>query len=359
MKHLFYILLLSVFGLSCESGRNDKQEVIKPVKFERLEMSNAGGKRTFSGISVPASETELSFRIGGVISELEVEEGDQVQKGQQIAEVGNIEDQLDLQGAGAQLKDAKAQLETAKANYYRVKKLFESNIVSVSDYEKAKSELARAKADYATARQRVGLKQQQVSYSVLNAPVSGIITEKNFEVNEAVNPGEVVVVISSGDSLEIDVGVPESFVGKINKGDAVKIRFSSQPDYIYRGSVVVVPYSRSYESAAYKVSVSLDTVDPSVRPGMSAKVTFESFKMQSPTLLVPSAAVSRDQKGTFVFVIDSLSIQSGVVHRRSIEVGELTTDGYEVRKGLEKGELVVTAGVAKLSDGMQVKLIGK
>jgi hypothetical protein len=97
-----------------------------------------------------------------------------------------------------------------------------------------------------------------------------------------------------------------------------------------------------------------------VRPGMAAEVRFRFDSAdQRERVLVPPVAVGEDRQGRFAFVVEPGEDGGGIARRRTVEVGALTAEGLEVLTGLSDGEIVVTAGLSRLTDGQTVRLLGQ
>ena len=103
----------------------------------------------------------------------------------------------------------------------------------------------------------------------------------------------------------------------------------------------------------------MDTPLSEIKPGMASSVTFdftEANEIRDKSFIIPVKAVGEDGKGRFVFVITSKDEKTGKVIKRHIELGELTTDGFKVKRGLANGDKIATAGLQTLLDGQKVRL---
>jgi hypothetical protein len=109
-------------------------------------------------------------------------------------------------------------------------------------------------------------------------------------------------------------------------------------------------------ATTYPVMVRLTETDPDLRAGMAAEVsfTFESDSQQN-CFLVPSVAVGEDRLGRYVYTVEKAEPGLGIVRKKAVETGALTTDGLEIFEGLKDGEFLVTAGISKLQDSLKVK----
>lgn len=355
MAGMVLLLCANYSGCSKESG--EPEEVIRPVRYKQVQWSGGKMVRTFSGISKAETETKLSFRVGGVISAVNAEVGQRVKKGDIIASIDTTDMNLQLEEARAAVQNARVQQETAGSNLNRVRELYENNNIALSEYEGAKNQYASAQATYESLQKKFDLQKRQLSYGKLVAPVNGIVAEVPGGKNENVKAGEVVAVLTSGKNIDVEVGIPGALIHLVQPEMSTTVRFTSDPGEEFSGMVRKISHVSS-ASSTYPVTIRLDTVTEKVRPGMPAEVTFE-FKTgdDSIRLLVPGSAVAEDSQGRFVFVVKAGPEQGiAAVHRQPVKVGVLTANGFEILEGLNDGDLIVTAGISKITDGMKVRL---
>jgi multidrug efflux system membrane fusion protein len=202
--------------------------------------------------------------------------------------------------------------------------------------------------------------ERDLAYYTLKSPMAGIITSREVEANENVSSGQVVAVIQSSDSIEVETGIPELWIPHIRRGQAVSIVYPSKPDKRFEGQVTEVAFESDKETHTYPVILSMEGAGAEIRPGMPASVIFEFDKsVAGAMLLVPAHAVAKDYEGYFLYTVEETGKGEGVVTKRRVTVGKMTTNGFEIASGLQVGEKVVTAGVSFLSDGKKVKLISQ
>ena len=259
---------------------------------------------------------------------------------------------------------------TTLATYNRIEKLYENNSVPLSEYEQARANYQTAKsqheaalASYDAAKTQVTSTQKQtqsarnqVNYTRLTAPFSGVITAVQVEANELVGSGTPIAILSSENKPEVNVGIPENFISKIKKGQKASISFSVLPEQVFEGIVEEVSYAAG-SSPTYPAILEIKKPSKEIRPGMAATVNFDFSKGDEKNYLVcPVKAVGEDEKGNFAFVLTKGG-EHYTVQRRSVIVGALLPGGFEIKEGLKDGELVATAGLRSLLDGMGVKLM--
>jgi RND family efflux transporter MFP subunit len=300
---------------------------------------------------------------------MNVKLGDRVRKGQLIATIDPIDYSIQAeqanastQGAEANVQAAETQLINARSTYQRIEKLYENNSVPLSDFEQAKSAYESAQASYDASKTQLTSAQKQsqsarnqVSYTRLLAPFSGVITGLNAEVNELVRSGTPVAELSSEDKPEVNIGVPENAISAIKKGQAVQIQFSVLPNQVFAGKVSEVSYAAG-SSPTYPAIISIDNPSKAIRPGMAATVIFQEKATAQTPLVCPVPALAKDTDGIFVYILEKGSNDHYAARRQGVTVGELLPDGFVIESGLEKGQLVATAGLKSLLDGMQVRL---
>ncbi len=348
------------------------EEVLRPVRYAKIVNEANAAQQTFSGSAQSGKESSLSFRVGGTITQLAVKVGDRVRKGQLISalDATDYSIQLDesaaqLQSAESQIKSAESQMLNARSNYRRIEQLYENNSVPLSEFEQAKTnfEAAQSSHEAALAQRSLSQKQMQaarnqVSYARLLAPYEGIITQVVVEENEQLSPGSPVALISSIGEPEVQVGIPESFIARVKKGQRVSVSFSALPDQTFTGQVSEVGFSTA-GGATYPVTVGFETESKEVRPGMAARVTFlsqETDETDKSYKIAPVKGVSEGRDGRFVFVLKPVG-DAYQVEKRPVKIGKLLATGFEVMEGLQEGELIATAGLSALLDGMKVVLL--
>jgi RND family efflux transporter MFP subunit len=351
-----WTLSVAVTVLACQA-EEAPEPVIRPVRYEQVFATGGERVRTFSGAARAAVESPLSFRVGGTVRSLSVSVGETVTSGRIIAELDAQDFQLRMQQADAASRQAEAQAANARASFDRTRLLYESSNASRSDLDAARSASESADAAVEAARNMAGLRRLELSYTRLRAPFSGSISAVHVEVNQNIRPGESVVTETSDDRLEVVVSVPEVLIGQIEAGSPVTVSFDALAGRSLGGSVSEVGVAPSEMATTFPVTVRLDEITDEIRPGMAAEVAFTFGATDDrERFFVPSFAVGEDREGRFVFRVEPTEPGFGIVRRCPVEVGELTAEGLEILNGLSDGDLVVTAGVSKIADGLTVRI---
>ncbi|WP_299458818.1 efflux RND transporter periplasmic adaptor subunit [uncultured Microscilla sp.] len=353
------VVLIFLCLNACGGKEEKKVEVLRPVKYKKVGIYSGEKIRTFSGIAKAAGEVVLSFRAGGIITEVKAKVGNRVKKGDLIARLDNVEARLALEKSATSVNSALSGMNTAKSELDRVKTLYEKNSASLKEYQAARNAYQNALAQYESAKRNQSIQATQTKYGFIYAPQSGVIAGVDGDVGESVQPGHQFATLNAGDGMQIEVGIPENLINKITTEMEVDLSFSSLDKKTFKGSVVEVAQITDKGAATYKVKIDVIAPVSTIRPGMAADVTFKFGKKQKEEkhkVVVPVKAVGEDGNGNFVFVVTSKDGKVGVVKKRKVVIGEISSDGFEIKTGLSQGELIATAGLQTLLDGQKVKL---
>jgi len=359
-KVVILAFVLSLVLGACNQQEDEKEEVLRPVRYLVAGSSETKEQRTFSGFARVGSDVTLSFRTSGIISEKNVVKGQSVKKGTLLGRLDNVEAQLAYEKALSELDRAQSDLSTSETNFNRVKYLYEQGAKPLIEYENARNSYASAKSQYEAALRNVEIQKTQMDYGFIYAPRDGIVLESDGDVNERVNSGHEFVVLNVSDGrMKVIVNLPEVVINRTRLNMPVEIRFPVIEGATFKGKVIEISPDISDESATYPIDVEI--IDPSeeIRPGMAANVVFDFTEDKQTTgdqIIVPVNTVGEDADGKFVFTVVAGDETNGTVQKRHVEIGALTTAGFEVLSGLSTGDKVVTAGLQTLLDGQKVRL---
>ena len=339
--------------------------------------ASEGGERIVlnaSGYVTARRAATVSSKVTGKVVEVLIEEGMKVKAGQVLARLddANIKASLkvveaQLESAKAALAETRAQLKQASQEFQRVTELAKRSIASQSDLDQAESNakslqahLARQELDVTVAERQVTAWQQQMDDMTIHAPFDGVITTKDAQ------PGEMISPVSAGggftrtgigtivdmSSLEIEIDVNESYINRVEPGQAVEATLDAYPVWKIPCKVIAIFPTADRGKSTVKVRVAFDQLDPRILPEMSVKVAFRDAggTAATRTVMVPKNAV-RSQDGRDVVFI----VQNGRAERRAVTVSDTQGDDSVLSAGVSAGEKVVVNAPADLKDGMAVK----
>jgi len=359
-RSLNFLLALSLLITlqNCASEEEAPVEILRPVVYHEVGLSGGEVIRSFSGTAQTDKIINLSFRSSGIITELNMNLGNQVRKGELLGQLDNVQARLAHEQAVSALNSAASQMNTAELNLERIRLLYEKGSASLSDFENAKNSFRTAEASYESAQRSVDIQQEQINYGFLYAPETGAIAAVNVELEENISPGQVVGVLNAGLDMNIAMGIPESVINRLKPEMEVGIMFSALPNQSFLGSVIEISPALDANTSTYPIEVKVINPTDDIKSGMAASVTFNFSESigNNEAIVIPANAVGEDQSGRFVFLINEQGSSGITVNKNYVEIGELTSDGFEIIAGLAVGQKIATAGLQTLLDGQKVTL---
>ena len=249
-----------------------------------------------SGYITARRKATVSAEITGRIVEIFIEEGTVVEKGQIVAQLDDTLAKVDLDLAKARVRSAEARiseievdLAEAKRVLARTEELIKTQIASQAALTKAqarvdtlKSSYERAADDIEIAKLEVTRQRETVEKYVIRAPFDGVVVGKNAQPGEMISPVSAgggftrtgICTIVDMDSLEIEVDVNESYIGRVFAGQKVLATLDSYPDWDIPAAVIAVVPTANRDKATVKVRISIGVKDPRILPDMGVKVAF-------------------------------------------------------------------------------------
>lgn len=331
-------LALSILAVTPASGQSiDAVPVtVAPVKFEQR-----GQPIKNSGRISHKTEMHLSFKTGGLIKQISVEEGDVVKAGQVLAT-------LDLEEILAQQQRAASNYGKAAADLERFSKLYDDALVSLQIKQNAQTARDSAAAELQIANFNKKL-------SVIHAPADGRILKRYAESHELVQPGQAVFLLaSSKQGSVVRVGLIDRDIVKVNVGDPATISLDAYPGREFTGLVSEVALSTDSAAGTFEVEILIDDQGFPLRSGLIARAEIIPISTDL-QFYIPVESIFKAQNGhASVFVLDE---QRGTVSEVSVTVVEFLLNEVAVQGSLKASDKVVKLGAPYLSDGSAVSVI--
>lgn len=299
-------------------------------------------------------EATLSAPATGTIAQLMVDTGDKVKKGapMMVLDVSNVAIGVDQARAARDM--AQAGLDNATTELERTKKLFEGGSAPQAVMDRAQAGHRQAAAGLAQADAAWRSAQEMLRDHTLRAPFDGVVTArmKNIGDTVAMMPPTPIFTITNVDTLEVRLPVPESMAGALTQGMKLNGRVipGNTPfeATVRTVGAVVDPNSRTVEVLA---DVTNNKEGPALRPGSLAELDFSRSEALA-GLFLPSQALLKDEKGSYVWVVED-----GRLVRRDVQVLPVTPRFAQVRAGLNPQDKVVVESAASLREGTAVSVV--
>lgn len=300
------------------------------------------------------NDATLSAQSAGTVEFL-APLGRRVAEGAVIARINQGLVRAAFQQAEAQVENAQATLELAEDNFNRQEPLYSDSIISALEFQNVRAQLNQARAAHRQAEALRAQVQQQVENTVIRAPSSGVIEAHAVERGEQVTPGQPVIRVVDAQRVRVAVGVPERYAGDIEVGTRVRLDIKAYRGQGREGRVTFAGSAINPTNRTFPVEIEVDNTDGKLKPEMIANV-FVSRERLDEVLVVPRAAVLRDEGGTGVFVVihqDGASLAS----RLPVTLGPAYAGSTIVEDGLEPGAEVIVLGQTTVTEGDPIEVV--
>jgi RND family efflux transporter MFP subunit len=364
------------------SGRAPAVETVTPRVVEREAAAGQASVLDASGYVVARRQAAVSAEVTGKLEEVLVDEGMRVEEGQILARLNDATERARLELSQARLAAAEAavaelrvQIADAERTLRRQRELRDRDLVSQAELDAAETavrsleaRLETRRSDVEVARRDVRLQQQLVDELTVRAPFSGVVIAQTAEIGEMISPISAgggftrtgVCTLVDMDSLEIEVDVNESYIDRVETGQAVVARLDAYPDWNIPAEVKRIVPAADREKATVRVRVELLETDARILPDMGVSVRFldsepaagDSERVRVRTL--PESALFQAGGNDYVLIV-----ADGRVERRAVRVGSRESGRAVITAGLADNESVVADPAATgLEDGDAVRVVG-
>ena len=340
MKNVLFATSMLLLLIISSCGNNDEQkEDVVNVKTDTVKVYGSGKSANFPGRIKAGDDINLSFRIAGPIASINVSEGNFVKKGQVLAEIDNRDYETQLAATEAEYNQVKNEAE-------RVIALYKKDVVTENEYYKAKHGLEQITAKY-------NAHKNALADTKLRAPFDGYVQKTNFSAKETVSAGMPVIAMIGTSKMKVEINIPSNVYAKRDEIESFVCTSDIYPGKEYPLEMAGMNRKANLNEL-YTVYLNLITPKdyPPLTPGMNVKVEVKYKNTMEDRFLVPINALISGKTGNSVWVYNS---DNSTISKR-----EITTDGINNRgcaivlKGLNKGDVVVSAGASSLKEGQKV-----
>lgn len=340
-----------------------------------------------AGYVVARRAATVSAKITGLVTEVLIEEGQQVEAGQIVARLDDTNIRATLEQSRAQAAAAQAQVAQVTVNVANAERdvtrrrgLVEQKFISAAELDAAQTTLDSLRASLVTAERNatvaaraVDVARRSFDDTTVRAPFAGVITIKAAQVGEIVSPLSAgggftrtgIGTVVDMESLEVEVDVNENFINRVRPAQPASIRLNAYPDWAIPAEVIAVIPTADRSKATVRVRVGFKARDARVLPEMGARVSFLDDAPAAPAagdapkpagVVIPAAAVlpsgtaGSDTGAVFL-------IRGETVERRAVKLGAKSGSEQTVLAGLAPGDRVALGELAELKDGVTIRVV--
>lgn len=324
-------------GRRSSEAKGPESDTAVPVEVGVVTTGDISSYFTGNATLEAESETEVVAKVGGVVKQILVEEGNYVGAGQSLAK-------LDDEKIAVQMEQANANLQKLQSDFDRAKELFDKKLISEQEFQRAGYEYDQQKAAYDLCR-------LDLEYTGITSPIAGVVAERMVKIGNMVLPNQATFRVTDLDPLLAPLHVPERQSGKLKVGHNATITVDAIPGAQFAGRVERVSPVVDPSTGTVKVTVGVHDATRQLKPGMLARIGI-THDVHASTTLAPRDAVMEEDNLSSVFVV-----RGGAAYRQTVETGFVNTTHIEVLRGLASGDTVVTTGKGGLKDSSRVDVV--
>ncbi len=353
---LIALTVVAACGKPAE-GAKASAESVTPVQLANVVPAGQSPVITATGTLGAKDEVSLSFKIGGIVGRVLVDDGDRVRRGQVLAV-------LDQREIDAMVAKATAGADKARRDAARAERLFKDSVVTMAQMQDAQTARTAAEADLRAAR-------VNHEYATVVAPADGVVLARTANAGQLVAPGAPVIQFASrARGSVLRAGVPDRSALSIGQGEEAQVSFDAVPGKVFKGRVSQVGASADARTGLYVIEIAVDGVE-GLPSGLVGRVTVlgtgtgtgtvkctgtgtvECGVQGAGVVSIPAEAlVEGDGARGTVFTVDSAGTRA-----RRVTVTLVGLDGDRVLvRGLDGVTRVVSAGASWLSDSARVEI---
>jgi RND family efflux transporter MFP subunit len=347
---LLKILPLLLISISFTAYSQTTPKTVVIATPEQITNSNT---LSLTGSFTPTQQSALSPRVDGLITELLVDVGDNVKKGDKLMVLDAALIRLSISEQKALVEQTKVQQQEAQRLVSEAERLLKQRHISQTELAKRKADLAQSKAQVSEATAALATMQETLTRHTLYAPFPGVISDKAVEVGEWVSKGDAALSLTNLDSLFLDIKVPQEHFSMIDANTRVTIQPDTNPTLNIELPITkVIPVS-DQRSRAFLIRVEIDATEHKLIAGTSAEVVVQLPSDTEKAVIVPrDGLLIHPDGGHSVFVIDN----DNIAHRKIINVDGVRQNGVLIKSGINIDDKVVIRGNEVLHQGDRVTI---
>lgn len=288
------VVVLAAIVYALMGGK--KEAPVMDYETARVEKATIGNSVTATGTIEPVTKVEVGTQVSGIIDKIYVDYNSVVHKGQIIAELDKTNLMSELNSAKSNLAGAKSDLDYQRANYKRIKALYDKELVSGNEYDTALLSLRQAESTYAQRKEAVSKAQTNLGYAIITSPIDGIIISKAVEEGQTVaasySTPTLFTIAQDLTDMRVIADVDEADIGEVEVGQRVSFTVDAYPGETFEGQVTQVRLEATTESnvVTYEVVISASNKDLKLKPGLTANVTIFTLERNN-IVSVPTKAL--------------------------------------------------------------------
>lgn len=346
-------LLLIVAGL----GASKPASAQAPVAVETVATTTIVQQVNVSGSVTSPRSAVLSTAVPGLVATIEVDEGYRVERGDPLLTLDSELAELAYERALAEVRQGETAVADARRRLADAERVGTARGIAQTEIESLRAEVLGDEAALEATRAAAREQEAVLARHTLRAPFAGVISQRQTELGEWVNPGNGLLELVATDNLRFDFRVAQEYFGALSPETPVEMSLDAAPDSAIAGRIAAIVPVKNPGARTFLVRVVADSDgNELITPGMSVRGRLE-IDVGRVGLVVSRDAIIRFPDGRrTVWVVDS-SGERTIVEERLVETGLEFNGLVEISRGLSEGDVIVNRGNETLQDGQPVKIV--
>ena len=354
MKKILMFAAASMLLASCGGGGG--RPTFGDNEYPVLEVgtSSTTMETTYPAVIKGVQDVQISPKVQGFITRINVKEGQTVGAGQVLFVIDNVTYQSQVRQAQASVNTAQASCNTAKLSFENSQKLYENKVIGDFELQSATNQYEQAKAGLAQAQAALASAKEMLSFCYVKSPAAGVVGTLPYKVGALVNTASVLTTVSNNSSMEVYFSLTEKDAlsmtqSSLGEMPSVQLRLADGTIYSQEGKVTKMSGVIDASTGSVQVIALFPNPGKMLKSGGSGTIIIPHSN--SAAIVIPQSCVSEVQNKKFVYILQ----KDNKVKYTEIKV-DPQNDGnnYIVTEGLKVGDRYVTNGITKLSDGMEI-----
>ena len=322
-----------------EGDEEEAEPDAVPVEVAEAHIGDISSYLLFNSTLETEGAVEIFAEISGFVRELLVEEGDRV-------EAGDVLLRLNDEVLRVEAREAEVNLALLESTFKRAKDLAERGMINDQEFESTQFELAQA-------RLQAERTQLRLAYSLVRAPVTGVITERGVQIGGRVGPSTMLFGMMRLDEMIARVYVPGRYLTDVRKDQVAKLTSDFMPDVSFDGWIKRISPVVDPRSGTFKVTVGVTAPADQAPPGLFVSVRIVTDTRQDAVLL-PKEAIVYEGGERFIFIVEE-----DKASKRRLDAGYENSTVIEALSDIESGTPIIVLGQNGLKDGTSIRIVNE
>lgn len=318
-----------------------KQTTLQVIKLNSLENQST---RHFSGLVRAHDSANLAFRVPGTLSEVLVQPGDNVKKGDIIARLDPHDYQVALEELQAKMLEAQSAHKLAKAELKRVKQATEDKAIARVNLDRATSGYERSLSAVRVVEKNIQRAKDTLRYTQLVAPFDGVIASVGFDAHEQVLPGIAVATMQDNSTLDVEIDVPENMIDQFSINDTGSVTWYQSDSTLNAHVTEIAPLPHLIKQT-YTVTYTLDNASQQLFSGKSVTVSSQAAAAKD-SFCIPYSALVGEKETMHINLVRDNEVVATPVELKSLDAYQACISG-----NVKGDDYVVVSGSFYLKDG--------